>query len=98
MLALYNSCCKILVKLDCKYHRKEFISNKIERLIEFRTIEASVNYRRNVMLFSISGKFIFSFGYLLDTKYFYIIKNSSMVADRIELDKVDEINNQIYFQ
>ena len=92
MLDLYNSCCKILPKQNCEYDRKKFISDNLERDIEFRAIETSTNYRRNVLSFAISKKFNFSIGYLLDTKYFYIVKDSSMVADRIELDKVDEIN------
>ena len=89
MLDLYNSCCNTLVILDYKFHRKEIINNNVERVIEFRTAETNTDFRRNLISFSISKKFRFSIGYLLDTKYFYIVKDSSMITDRIELDNVD---------
>lgn len=92
MLNLYNSCCKILIDLNCEFDRKKFINNDAQRAIEFRSIETSARYRRNAMSFYYDGDFKFSIGYLLDADYFYIVNNGSMVTDRIDLDKADEID------
>ena len=93
MLYLYNSCCKILINQNFEFDRKKFIDNDVnKRVIEFRSVETSARYRRNSMSFYFDGDFKFSIGYLLDAKNFYIVNNGSMVSDKIDLDKVDEID------
>lgn len=92
MLNLYNSCCKQLIDPKFPIKREVFEHNEIQRRIEFRSIKDSTNFIRNVISFNISNHFSFSFGYLLDTKNFYIVNNGSMVTNRIDLDKEDEID------
>ena len=92
MLNLYNSCCKRLIDPKFNPSRKLFEHNEIQRRIEFMSIKEATPFIRNVISFHIDKNFIFSFGYLLNTKNFYIVNNGSMVSDRIDLDKEDEID------
>lgn len=92
MLNLYNSCCKRLIDPKFNPSRKLFEHNEIQRRIEFRSVKEATPFIRNVISFHIDKNFSFSFGYLLNTKNFYIVNNGSMVSDRIDLDKEDEID------
>lgn len=92
MLNLYNSCCKKLIDSKFLPSGKIFENNEIQRRIEFRSIKDSTHFIRNAISFNVNNHFSFSFGYLLDTKNFYIVNNGSMVSDRIDLDKEDEMD------